>query len=84
MPWTGFPTDPPDLVVEDGTAYVSWNGATEVVAWRFLAGADAASAEPVVTARRTGFETSADVPDEPYLAVEALDADGQVLATAQA
>lgn len=84
MPWAGFPTDPPDLVVEEGTAYVSWNGATEVVAWRFLAGADSASAEPVVTARRTGFETSADVPGEPYLAVEALDADGQVLATAEA
>jgi Arylsulfotransferase (ASST) len=83
MPWVGEPTDPPDLVVEDGTAYVSWNGATEVASWRFVAGEDAASAEPVATIRRAGFETSADVGDAPYVAVEALDADGRVLADAE-
>jgi Arylsulfotransferase (ASST) len=83
MPWIGEPTEPPALAVDDGTAYVSWNGATEVAAWRFLAGADAASAKVVATTPRTGFETSAPVPDEPYVAVQALDADGRVLATAE-
>jgi Arylsulfotransferase (ASST) len=84
LPWVAEPAEPPDLVVEDGTAYVSWNGATEVAAWRFVAGADAAEASEVATVRREGFETAVDVPDEPYVAVEALDADGQVLGSAEA
>ena len=84
MPWVAEPSDPPDLAVEDGSAYVSWNGATEVASWRFVAGADAASAEPVATVRQAGFETTADVGDAAYVAVEALDANGHVLASAEA
>jgi Arylsulfotransferase (ASST) len=84
LPWVGEPTDPPSVVLEAGTAYASWNGATEVTAWRFLAGQDAKSARDVGTVDREGFETSAEVPDEPYVAVQALDADGRVLATAEA
>lgn len=83
FPWRGQPSEPPAMVVEDGTAWVSWNGATDVASWRFLAGADADSATEVATVERDGFETSAEVPDEPYVAVEALDADGEVLATAE-
>jgi arylsulfotransferase ASST len=83
LPWVGRPLDPPDLVVEDGTAYVSWNGATEVASWRVLAGADAEQAREVVTAPRSAFETAIDVPDEPYLAVQALDDRGRVLATVE-
>jgi hypothetical protein len=83
MPWVGVPHEPPALVVDDGTAYVSWNGATEVASWRFLAGPDPAHAVEVTTTPRTGFETSAPVPDKPYIAVEALDASGDVLATAR-
>jgi outer membrane protein assembly factor BamB len=82
MPWVGEPRQPPALVVDDGTAFVSWNGATEVASWRFLAGRDAAHAVEVATTPRTGFETSAPVPDRPYIAVEALDTGGRVLATA--
>jgi Arylsulfotransferase (ASST) len=82
-PWVGRPSEPPALTVEDGTAYVSWNGSTEVAAWRFLAGPDAAGARDVGTVRREGFETSAEVPDTAYLAVQALDADGRVLATVE-
>ena len=81
MPWTGRPTQPPSLVVTDGTAYVSWNGATEVAAWRFLAGEDAGSARSVGEVHWEGFETSADVPDAPYVAAQALDAHGRVLTT---
>ena len=81
LPWHARPTTPPALTVDGGTAYVSWNGATEVASWRFLAGNDAASAQDVGTVRREGFETSAEVPDEPYIAAQALDSDGRVLRT---
>lgn len=84
FPWTGEPAEPPALVVDGDTAYASWNGATEVESWRFVAGEDAESATEVETVPREEFETSAEVPDEPYVAVEALDADGAVLATAEA
>ena len=83
LPWTGRPSEPPVMVVEDDTATVSWNGATEVTSWRFIAGADAESATEIDTVERDGFESSAELPDEPYVAAEALDADGQVLATAE-
>jgi len=80
--WVGHPVDPPDIAVKNSTAYVSWNGSTQVTAWRFLAGDDAASAQPVGTVPRSGFETSSNVPDAPYIAAEALGDDGQVLSTA--
>jgi hypothetical protein len=83
MPWVGMPATRPTLAVEGGTAYVSWNGATEVADWRFLAGTDADDATVVTTVARDGFETSVDVPDQPYVAVQALDDDGTVLGTAQ-
>jgi hypothetical protein len=79
----GMPTDPPTLTVDGTTAYVSWNGATEVASWRFLAGEDAESARNVGTVRREGFETSAEIPNAPYVAAQALDADGHVLATVE-
>jgi len=80
--WVGHPVDPPDIAVKNSTAYVSWNGSTQVTAWRFLAGDDAASAQPVGTVPRSGFETSSKVPDAPYIAAQALGDDGQVLSTA--
>ncbi len=48
-PWVGTPTTPPSVAVRpnpDGhgeLAYASWNGATQVSAWRVLAGASTAS-----------------------------------------
>ncbi len=60
------------------TAYASWNGATEVAAWRLLAGADAAQLVPVATAPVRGFETVLRTDDTagagPHFAVQALDA----------
>jgi hypothetical protein len=83
LPWKGQPTTSPDLVVRQepvgATAYVSWNGATEVAAWRFLAGSDRSSAATVATVEPMGFETAVDVPDEAYVAVEALDSEGNVI-----
>jgi hypothetical protein len=80
--WVGRPAEPPRFVLSDGQAYVSWNGATEVAEWRFVAGYDAESAEAVETIAADGFETSAEMPDAAYVAAEALDASGKVLATA--
>lgn len=85
--WEGRPATEPDVTVQEDdagpVAYVSWNGATEVAQWRLVAGDDADSATEQATADRDGFETSIPVPDgatdAPYLAVEALDADGEVL-----
>lgn len=83
QPWVGRPVEPPRFVLADGHAYVSWNGATEVDAWRFVAGYDRQSAEPVATVEAEGFETSAEMPDAAYVGGQALDASGKVLATAE-
>lgn len=81
--WVGAPSDPPLVVIDGGTAYASWNGATEVATWRLVAGSTEADAEPVAEVPRDGFETAlAPVPeDAAYVAVEALAEDGTVLGT---
>ncbi|MCB7135675.1 arylsulfotransferase family protein [Cellulosimicrobium marinum] len=83
LDWVGRPDDPPAVVVEGGTAYASWNGATQVASWRLVAGPSEADAETVAEVPRDGFETAlAPVPEgAAYVAVEALDADGTVLGT---
>ncbi|MDH5150557.1 arylsulfotransferase family protein [Kocuria palustris] len=82
FPWDGRPTTEPDVAVQDGSVFVSWNGATEVAQWRVVASDDEGSAEPVETEGRDGFETEIPLEqDAAYVAVEALDENGQVLAT---
>jgi hypothetical protein len=68
FPWTGRPREKPRAVVHGATVYASWNGATEVAAWRIEPGGP--------TVRRTGFETAL-----PLRAghVVALDARGRAL-----
>ncbi|WP_434444252.1 arylsulfotransferase family protein [Lentzea sp. E54] len=84
LPWVGKPTDLPVAAGRGNTAYASWNGATEVVSWRVLAGAGAQSLAPVATAPRRGFETSIPLPGPAaYLAVQALDRNGSVLGTSR-
>lgn len=83
MRWVGRPTEPPKFLLADGHGYVSWNGATEVEAWRFVAGSDKQSAKTVKTVEPRGFETSAKMPDAAYVAAQALDKSGRVLATAE-
>jgi outer membrane protein assembly factor BamB len=85
--WSARPTTPPDLVLSpnaNGTPelYASWNGATDVSAWRVLAGTDPSSVTPVGVTPRSGFETAvAPLSEAPYLEVQPLDASGNVLAT---
>jgi hypothetical protein len=87
--WHGYPVTRPSLAIiprANGTAlaYASWNGATEVAAWRVLGGARLRSLHPVDTVTRTGFETRIVLASRPrYLAVEALGAHGRVLGTSR-
>jgi hypothetical protein len=91
LPWSGHPTQPPALAAEASTgthagttAYVSWNGATEVASWQVLAGSTPTTLKPVASSARTGFETAIPVPGAPvggYLAAQALNASGAVIGT---
>jgi len=81
--WTGTPTYPPSVAVEGSgstvTVYASWNGATEVARWQVVGGPSPQELRPLRTAARSGFETAIQVPAEPYIAVEALDATGVII-----
>jgi hypothetical protein len=87
FPWVGTPTQPPRLAVRPRAgggldAYASWNGATEVARWQLLGGASPQKLTPLGTAVRSSFETKLAVSStQPYLAVRALGANGQVLGT---
>ena len=87
LPWSGHPSDDPALAVDQGpddevTLYVSWNGATEVATWQVLAGSDPDQLKSVRSAPWRGFETTIAVrTSEPYVAVQARGASGQVLGT---
>jgi hypothetical protein len=89
LPWIGHPPNRPAVSVEDSTRtlYVSWNGASDVAAWRLLAGASPATPAPTGTiVARTAFETAIALPRGagPYVAVQALDAGGGVIGVSPA
>jgi hypothetical protein len=82
----GIPQAKPAAAVigADGqaTVYASWNGSTQTVAWRLLAGPTRTSLSPVSDTSRTGFETAiATTAAGPFYKVEALGAGGAVLDT---
>jgi hypothetical protein len=80
FPWHGRPEDKPVIVVADDTAYVSWNGATEVARWRVLSGASAGKLKPLATVAKNGFETPIRLrKSAAFYAVQALDRNGKVL-----
>lgn len=88
-PWVGMPTDTPSVAARltgSGTkVWASWNGSTQVVAWRVMAGPTPA----ILTAvgrpvSREGFETRISLGRRyPDVAVQALGAGGRVLATSE-
>ena len=92
--WTATPAEPPSAVLArtptgEHAVHASWNGATEVAAWRVLTSGPGPRGR-LARSARTGFETvltvPADVvdgPDAPGLVVEALDDGGAVLGTAR-
>ncbi|HLY49325.1 MAG TPA: arylsulfotransferase family protein [Solirubrobacteraceae bacterium] len=87
FPWNAQPPTQP--TVAQGWAagdapvlYASWDGATDVAAWRLLAGTSRNALTPIARASRSGFETSIGADTEaPYLQAQPLDAQGHVLAS---
>jgi Arylsulfotransferase (ASST) len=63
------------------TAWVSWNGATEIVAWRVNGGPTTTALSPLITTPKVGFETIIDFVGDgaSYFDVDAIDASGQVI-----
>lgn len=57
LPWIGRPVRPPAVGVRGRNAYVSWNGATEVVAWELFEGPRKTDLRPVRTVAKKSFET---------------------------
>jgi len=85
FPWAGRPLSSPAIAASTAggrtSVYMSWNGATNVASWQVLAGASAGALKPVATATNAGFETTASVAAAPFVAVQARDFGGAVLAT---
>jgi hypothetical protein len=84
-PWSAQPKSAPSVIAKPAgsglSVSVSWNGATSVASWRVLAGTSSGSLAPVATAAKSGFQTTISAPGSgPYVAVQALDASGAVLA----
>jgi hypothetical protein len=86
--WVGLPLTRPAAAVRlvDGSPviFASWNGSTETVAWRLLAGTRPNALSAVSITPRTGFETTLEPPTfSRYYQVQALDAQGHVLGTSR-
>ncbi|KAI9903123.1 hypothetical protein N3K66_002475 [Trichothecium roseum] len=84
--WTGIPSEVPAIAAFENrkttTIYVSWNGDTETVAWRFFAVTDELGSRQFLgEVARTSFETSLEVqrPKLNGVTAEAVDARGRVL-----
>lgn len=87
--WTGTPVTKPSLWTyanhqdsPEGMAfYVSWNGATEVAAWRFYVGETSSGPfEMIASVDKTGFETVfRDSQVQGWSFAEAVDANGRAL-----
>jgi hypothetical protein len=89
-PWSGRPATPPAVLAslndteEETIVHASWNGATDVAAWRLLAGEQPGSLKSQGVIPLSGFESSATLPRKyAYAAVQALDAGGKVLGTSK-
>lgn len=79
--WSATPSRPIDYLLEDAedgslTCYVSWNGATDIAAWRVITEA----AGEVARATKEGFETElTGIPISTYMEVQAVNEAGQIL-----
>ncbi|MGH2902144.1 MAG: arylsulfotransferase family protein [Solirubrobacteraceae bacterium] len=82
QPWSGQAPGAPSVALSGASVAVSWNGATNVASWQLLGGASATTLAPVAKVAKGGFQTTISVPaGSAYVAVQALDASGAVLAT---
>jgi hypothetical protein len=82
--WHGHPKDVPAIAIANGKVYVSWNGATEVARWQVLTGEANDDLLAGAGVPKSGFETAIPLPAKgTYVAVQALDASGKVLAVSK-
>ncbi|HEX5309623.1 MAG TPA: arylsulfotransferase family protein [Solirubrobacteraceae bacterium] len=88
FPWNAQPAYPPSAIAsfnntgEETIVRASWNGATGVASWRALAGASPQKLQAVATFPDSEFESEALLSKRyAYVAVQALDSRGRVLAT---
>jgi Arylsulfotransferase (ASST) len=87
FPWTAQPPTQPAFTVGLSPSgvpqlYESWNGATDVAAWRVLEGTRTTSLAPIGRQPKYHFESTLSAPTgDAEVEVQALAADGHVLAT---
>ena len=84
--WRGMPANRPAVVPDTSGGktklYVSWNGATGVVAWLVSAGSSPSALKPVKAVTRSGFETAIPMGSASGFAkVTALDVIGRSMAS---
>ncbi len=87
--WVGEPLSPPVGAARQASGrtvvYASWNGATQVVSWRVLAGSSASHVAAVGTVVKAGFETAIPLAGEyRSFKLQALSANGTVIGTSGA
>lgn len=77
--WHATPSAPPTATKSEPgegitRVHMSWNGASDVAAWRILSGDSEEQLEETAVVDRTGFETTADItPAGSRIVVEAVD-----------
>jgi hypothetical protein len=84
LPWSGRPAEAPAIALRAGagqrTAYVSWNGATDVARWQLLAGEHRERMSVAADVPARGFESALRTNAAgPRFAARALDSSGAVL-----
>jgi hypothetical protein len=89
LPWSGRPAETPAIALRERpgkqTAYVSWNGATEVDRWQLLGGESPERMSVVASVRARGFESALHTNAAgPRFAARALDSSGTALGQSNA
>ncbi|RAL09342.1 uncharacterized protein BO97DRAFT_472561 [Aspergillus homomorphus CBS 101889] len=80
--WIGRPRNPPDVEVDENsrTAYVSWNGATDVAGWALQRASNGSDLEgefeSIHYGPKEGFETAVGLVGEGYFLLVAVDFEG--------
>jgi len=87
--WVGTPYFPPSGAARKSkgrvTVYASWDGDTQVTAWKVLAGSNPNHLPVVARKAKTGFETAIQLPKAARVyKVQAFDAKGHLLRTSKA
>jgi hypothetical protein len=85
--WNGYPKTKPAIAAANRggrtTVWASWNGSTGVKRWRVRGGSSPKSLHRVTTVKVRNFETAISIPSSSYVAVQALNGKGRVLASSK-